>query len=57
MVSDYEWDSRDFYGPEECNRCAGTGVHWRTPQGRYVLYPGGPFCLSRLPWQIPAVPA
>jgi hypothetical protein len=44
MVSGYGWDSRDFFGPEECSHCAGTGTHWRTPQGRYVLYPGGPFC-------------
>src|SRR5262249_2010895 len=34
MVSDYGWDSRDFFGPEECRHCAGTGVHWPTPHGR-----------------------
>jgi hypothetical protein len=44
LVSDYGWDGRDFYGAKECDRCAGAGVHWRTPQGQYVLYPGGPFC-------------
>jgi hypothetical protein len=43
MVSSYGWNS-DFLGPEECKHCGGTGAQWRTPQGRYVLYPGGPFC-------------
>jgi hypothetical protein len=42
MVSSYGWN--DFLGPEECDHCGGTGVQWRTPRGRYVLYPGGPFC-------------
>jgi hypothetical protein len=43
MVSSYGWDG-DFLGPKECDHCVGTGVQWRTPRGRYVLYPGGPFC-------------
>jgi hypothetical protein len=42
VVSSYGWDG-DFLGPEECRHCA-NGVYWRTPRGRYVLYPGGPFC-------------
>ena len=41
VVSAYSWE--DFLGPEECSHCHGTGVHWVTPNGRYVLYPGGPF--------------
>ena len=44
VVSSYTLDGSDFLGPEECDRCAGAGAYWRTPQGRYVLYPGGPFC-------------
>jgi hypothetical protein len=44
MVSSYALDDSDFLGPEECRHCAGTGTQWRTPQGRHVLYPGGPFC-------------
>jgi hypothetical protein len=43
LVSDYGRGC-DFYGAKECNGCRGTGVQWRTPRGRYVLYPGGPFC-------------
>ena len=42
MVSSYS--PFDFLGPEECRLCGGTGAVWRTPNGRYVLYPGGPFC-------------
>jgi hypothetical protein len=42
MVSSYS--AFDFEGPEECNSCGGTGINWKTPKGRYVLYPGGPFC-------------
>jgi len=44
LVSHYTFTGDDFLGAEECSHCAGTGVQWRTPQGRYVLYPGGPFC-------------
>ena len=44
MVSSYTADGSDFLGAEECDRCAGAGTYWHTPQGRYVLYPGGPFC-------------
>jgi hypothetical protein len=43
LVSDFGC-GEDFYGAKECDCCAGTGVQWRTPRGRYVLYPGGPFC-------------
>jgi hypothetical protein len=42
MVSSCSWN--DFLGPEECRSCGGTGTVWRTPKGRYVQYPGGPFC-------------
>jgi DnaJ-class molecular chaperone len=45
LVSSYSWnDSHDFLGADECVSCGGTGTQWRTPKGRYVLYPGGPFC-------------
>jgi hypothetical protein len=43
VTSAYGWDG-DFLGPAECRHCAGSGVRQCTPQGRYVLYPGGPFC-------------
>lgn len=42
MVSEYSWN--DFLGAGECRKCWGTGANWRTPNGRYVVYPGGPFC-------------
>ena len=42
LVSSYSWN--DFEGAEECKSCCGNGVVWRTPKGRYVAYPGGPFC-------------
>jgi DnaJ-class molecular chaperone len=41
MVSSYSW--ADFEGPAECDMCHGSGAYWRTPKGRYVVYPGGPF--------------
>jgi DnaJ-class molecular chaperone len=41
QTSSYSWN--DFIGPEECDRCAGSGQYWVTPKGRHVLYPGGPF--------------
>jgi hypothetical protein len=44
LTSAYSGDGSDFLGAEECRHCAGTGVQWRTPQRRYVRYPGGPFC-------------
>lgn len=43
IVSSYGWGG-DFEGPEECDSCCGNGHIWRTPRGRYVAYPGGPFC-------------
>lgn len=30
-------------GVDDCRYCAG-GTVWRTPRGRYALWPGGPFC-------------
>jgi DnaJ-class molecular chaperone len=42
QVSDYSGGY--FNGPKECDMCAGSGQHWITPKGRYVRYPGGPFC-------------
>jgi hypothetical protein len=44
MVSSYTLDGSDFLGAEECRSCAGAGMYWRTPRGRHVLHPGGPFC-------------
>jgi len=41
MVSSCSWDG--FEGPQDCDRCRGNGAYWRTPKGRYVVYPGGPF--------------
>lgn len=41
MVSAYSWN--DFEGAKECDSCGGNGSVWRTPKGRYVIYPGGPF--------------
>ena len=41
QVSDYS--GGDFNGAKECNACKGNGAYWRTPKGRYVAYPGGPF--------------
>lgn len=43
QVSDYGALGDDFYGAKECDTCRGNGQVWRTPKGRYVLYPGGPF--------------
>jgi hypothetical protein len=34
VISDYG-RGEDFYGAKECSCCAGTGVQWRTPPGRY----------------------
>jgi DnaJ-class molecular chaperone len=40
MVADYGC-GEDFYGPEECRTCNGSGNIWKTPKGRYAEYPGG----------------
>ncbi len=42
IVSDYGCGD-DFYGAKECDACWGSGINWRTPKGRHVLYPGGRF--------------
>lgn len=37
------YSAYDFEGPGECASCGGSGTVWRTPNGRYVEYPGGRF--------------
>jgi len=34
------WGGEDVY---DCRHCC-NGTVWRSPKGRYALYPGGPFC-------------
>jgi len=36
-------DGTDFYGPEDCGHCCGTGAMWVSKNGRIADYPGGPF--------------
>lgn len=40
----FDWSGNDFNGAKACDSCGGQGVVWRTPNGHYALYPGGPFC-------------
>lgn len=42
VVGDYH--DNDFHGATDCPTCKGSGGFWITPNGRRVLYPGGPFC-------------
>lgn len=42
VVSDYH--NEDFHGAKDCPKCNGAARYWITPNGRYVAYPGGPFC-------------
>jgi hypothetical protein len=42
IVSDYGL-GEDFYGPEECSTCGGSGTLWKSPHNRLAVYPGGEF--------------
>jgi len=42
MTSNYGCGG-DFYGPEECRSCNGSGGYWVTPLGRHAEFPGGRF--------------
>jgi hypothetical protein len=48
MVSDYGC-GEDFYGPKECDMCAGNGKYWKHKSGVIAQYPGGPFLGKEAP--------
>lgn len=43
LKSLYTMGGTDFDGATECRQCDGNGVQWRSPNGRYAVWPGGRF--------------